>query len=55
VVDIACWIPETERWAESVKKGVFKEVEPYEGEVIIGKGAILDMTEVKWKLPTEQK
>jgi len=51
------WIPETSRWADTVEKGIFNEVEPYpkNANVIIGKGAILDVTEVSWALPSEQK
>ena len=51
------WIPETERWADTVANGTFKEVEPYpkDAEVIINRETILDITKVYWKLPTEQK
>ena len=57
VITKAAWIPETKRWADTCKNGVFEEVEPYpeKAEVIIGKGAILDMFEVDWELPKEQK
>lgn len=56
VVD-ASWIPETERWADTVAKGTFKEVEPYPDgeEVILNREAILDITKVYWKLPRGQK
>lgn len=52
-----CWIPETERWNESVMDGIFKEIEPYptESEVIINRGAVLDMVKVNWNLPNEVK
>ena len=57
VIVYAAWIPETERWADTVEKGTFKEVEPYpdDSEVIINREAILDVTKVYWKLPREQK
>jgi hypothetical protein len=53
----ACWIPETERWADTVEKGIFKEVEPYpkDSEVILNREAILDITKVYWELPRKQK
>ena len=53
----ASWIPETERWAQTVEKGTFKEVEPYPDgyEVVLNREAILDMTRVYWKLPRSQK
>lgn len=56
LVDCA-WIPETERWAQTVEKGVFKEVEPYPDghEVILNREAILDTTRVHWKLPRSQQ
>ena len=51
------WIPETERWADTVEKGIFKEVEPYpeDSEVIINRETILDITKVYWELPRKQK
>jgi len=57
VITEASWIPETKRWADTCEKGEFEEVEPYpkKAEVIIGRGAILDMFEVDWDLPREQK
>lgn len=56
VITSAAWIAETERWADSVKEGKFKEVEPYpDGEITIGRGAILDAVPVKWTMPREQK
>jgi hypothetical protein len=51
------WIPETERWNESVRLGIFKEVEPYpfESEVIINRESILDIVKVNWNLPDKVK
>lgn len=50
----AAWIAETERWAQSCKDEVFKEVEPYYRDVILFKGAILDITEIT-RPQTKQK
>jgi hypothetical protein len=52
-----CWIPETERWADSCQNGNFREIEPYpkDAEVIINREVILDSFIVSWKLPEEQK
>ena len=52
-----CWIPETERWNESVRLGIFKEVEPYppESEVIINRDSVLDIVKVNWNLPDKVK
>jgi len=57
VLSQCAWIPETERWADTMAKGKFKEVEPYpkDAQVIIGRGAILDATKVNWDLPKEQR
>lgn len=56
LISCACWIPETNRWMQSVEKCEFKEVEPYpkDERVIIGRGAILDMVRIR-VLPTTQK
>lgn len=50
----AAWIAETERWANSCKEEIFKEVEPYFRDVIIYKSAVLDITEIS-KPQLEQK
>lgn len=54
LIDEAAWIPETERYSDTVKKSIFKEVEPYPCDVIIGRGAILDVTAID-DLPRSQK
>ena len=48
VIEKACWIPETERWADSVRDCKFKEQEPYpeDRQVIIGRGSLLDCVEI---------
>ena len=47
LLEECAWIPETERWAQCVANGAFKEVEPYTNDVILFKGALLDCTEMK--------
>lgn len=42
----AAWIAETDRWANSCKDETFKEVEPYFRDVILFRGAIIDITEI---------
>ena len=56
VLKNAAWIPETNRWNESIKTGIFKEVEPYpENEpVFVFKGALLDVCAIP-QLPREVK
>ena len=56
IISSAAWIAETERWTDSLKTGKFKEIEPYpDGNVVIGRDAILDAMIVDWELPREQK
>lgn len=51
----AAWIADSGRWADALSKGTLKEVEPYPGEVIISRAAIVDASEWKHPLPREQK
>lgn len=46
LLEECAWIPETERWAQCVAHGKFKEVEPYTNDVILFKAALLDVTEM---------
>jgi len=57
VITDAAWIAETERWADTVRDGRFKEVEPFPdgAHVIIGRGSIIDAVAVDWALPGDQK
>ena len=52
----AAWIAETKRYADSIKEGDFKEVEPYPDgqEVFVGRGALIDATIIP-TLPRIQK
>lgn len=51
--DVA-WIPNTGRFSDSFKTGKHNEVEPMQGNVIIGRGAIIDCSEWNLILPREQ-
>lgn len=55
VIKDAAWIPETGRYSDSFKKGEFEEVEPLDGDIIIGRHAIIDCTEWTKDLPRTQK
>lgn len=47
VVEDAAWIADDGRFHEALKSGKFSEVEPFPvGEVIIGRGSLIDAT--KW-------
>ncbi|MCK4782115.1 MAG: hypothetical protein KAV87_00080 [Desulfobacteraceae bacterium] len=55
VLEEAAWIADTGRFSDAVSKAKFDEVEPFpEGQVIIGRGAIIDATKIK-KAPLSQK
>ena len=45
VLTKAAWIADTGRFSEALKTGVMSEVEPIPGDVIIGRGAIVDVCE----------
>ena len=48
VLEDAAWIADTGRFADALEKLLFKEVEPFpDGEVIVGRGAIIDMVKIK--------
>ena len=51
------WIPETDRFMQFVANGSVKECEPYPDglPVIINRGALLDMCELRKDLPRSQK
>ena len=50
----AAWIADTGRFADNLKSCEFNEVEPYFNNVIIFRGAFLDVTKIE-KLPLVQK
>jgi hypothetical protein len=54
LIESAAWIPETERWAQFVDNGAHKEAEPYKRDVVLNRGALLDVTEIS-QLVTVQK
>ena len=56
VLSDASWIADTGRFGDAISKGVevLREVEPM-GDVIIGRGSIVDAVEWAHPLPTEQK
>src|SRR5579862_7471169 len=52
VLEDASWIASTGRFADAFKQGAFDEVEPFpDGEVIIGRGAIVDACQWPRELP----
>jgi len=55
VLGDAAWIADTGRFATALKTGVLNEVEPFPGNVIVNRGAMVDATEWTHALPREQK
>lgn len=50
----AAWVADTGRFFDNLKIEQFDEVEPFINDVIIGRGSIIDMTQIN-KLPEKQK
>jgi hypothetical protein len=54
VLEDAAWIADTGRFADMFTNGP-SEVEPVEGRVIIGRGAVVDAQEWQLQLPRKQQ
>ena len=55
VLEQAAWVADTGRFADALKTGVLKEVEPYPGNVAVALGAIVDVCPWPHALPREQQ
>ena len=55
VLENACWVADTGRFNEALSKGTLNEVEMFQSDVIIGRGAIVDATEWIFDLPNTSK
>lgn len=57
VLEDAAWIASTKRFADTLKKGQFDEVEPFPDgtQVIVGRGSIVDAIVWPHELPREQQ
>lgn len=47
----AAWIPDTGRFAQAIKSGVFSEVEPYPDKCVVQRDAIVDWSPWAHDLP----
>lgn len=55
VIEDAAWIADTGRYSNALENASLKEVEPYpDGNVIVGRGAVIDACEWKHDLPRKQ-
>ena len=55
VLSCVAWIADTGRLNEALTRGSLSEVEPIPGDVIIGRGAIVDVIRWVHELPKEVK
>jgi hypothetical protein len=56
VLTEVAWIPDDGRFSKAMKTGELREIEPFaEGEVLIGRGVILDCSKWAHKLPRDTK
>jgi len=56
VLEYAAWIADSGRFEQFIKDGKFNEVEPYpSGQLIIGRGSLVQAFQWTHKLPREQK
>lgn len=55
VLEDAAWIADDGRFHDALKTGKLNEVEPFPGEVIVGRGALIDACEWLHDLPRDQK
>ena len=55
VFENASWIPDTGRFHDMLKSGEYNEIEPFINPIIVGRGSIIDCTEINKDLPKKQK
>ena len=55
ILSDAAWIADTGRFMDAIKMGKLNEVEPFQDDVVIGRGSLIDATIWNHPLPREQK
>ena len=59
VLSDVSWVADTGRFNDAIKSGLeamdSSEIEPFANDVIVGRGALIDMTIYNFPLPTKQK
>lgn len=55
LLEDAAWIADDGRFMNALKEGKLNEIEPFQDDVVIGRGAVLDATVWRHTLPREQK
>lgn len=51
----AAWVADSGRWSVALATGTLSEVEPYPGEVVISRGAVVDVSRWAHPLPRSAK
>ena len=54
-LDDAAWIADNGRFADALKDGTFREVEPFPGTCYVNAGSVIDISEWLHELPRTQK
>lgn len=55
VIEEAAWITDTGRFFNFLDKGIATEIEPFIDDIIVSRGAIVDVTVFRHELPRKQK
>jgi len=55
VMSDCAWVADTGRWTNFLKDGSVNEVEPFQDDVIVGRGSVIDATIWKHDLLRKQK
>lgn len=55
VLSTAAWIADSGRFHYALKTGKLNEVEPFPGDIIVGRGAVVDAARWLHELPITQK
>lgn len=55
VLEDAAWIADDGRFMNAIKEGKLNEIEPFQDDVVIGRGAVIDATVWRHALPREQR
>jgi hypothetical protein len=55
VLSDASWVADTGRFSEALLTGDLSEIEPFPNQVVVSRGAIVDVCEWTHKLPREKK
>jgi len=55
VISNAAWVAHTDRYSNALNTGVLRSVEPIPGQVILGRGGMIEISEWTHTLPKDVK